>query len=177
MALDQPTEYPAMAPVLAVADVQGAIRCYSRAFGAEVLYHLTDPASGRWAHLEIRLPDGSLLMLEERPTVGDSGDCREPLPPRMRLCLFVAEVDAVTARCVEAGMRPLQPVKTHFHGHRCCLLEDPEGHQWMVSQVVERLRPSEMQARWDRLRPGHPRECPPQNPTILDATRISPSPI
>jgi len=148
MTQDQPTDYPAMAPVLTVADARKALRCYSRAVGAEILYHLTDPASGRWAHVEVRLTDGSLLMLEERPMAGDPGDSRDPDPPRIRLCLFVAEVDAVVARCVDAGMRILQPLKTHFHGHRCCLLEDPMGHQWMLSQVVERLRPSEMQARW-----------------------------
>jgi uncharacterized glyoxalase superfamily protein PhnB len=159
MPQDQPTDYPAMAPVLAVADAGAALRCYSRAFGAEPLYRLTDPASGRWAHVELRLPDGSLLMLEERPRPGKSGDCGDSNlsdPPRMRLCLFVADADAVTARCVDAGMRLLQPPKTHFHGHRCCLLQDPEGHQWMVSQVMERLRPSEMQARWDRLRAAEP---------------------
>jgi PhnB protein len=155
MLQDQPTDYPAMAPVLAVADARAALRCYSQAFGAELLYPLTDPASGRWAHVELRLPDGSLLMLEERPRAGDSGESGHssvPDPPRMRLCLFVADADAVTTRCVAAGMRLLQPLKTHFHGHRCCLLQDSEGHQWMVSQVVERLRPSEMQARWDRAR-------------------------
>jgi len=153
MLQDQPTDYPAMAPVLAVADARVALRCYSRAFGAELLYRLTDPASGRWAHVEVRLSDGSLLMLEERPRAGGPGVSDAS---RMRLCLFVADADAVTARCVAAGMRLLQPLKTHFHGHRCCLLQDSEGHQWMVSQVVERLRPSEMQARWDRLRPDDP---------------------
>jgi len=30
------------------------------------------------------------------------------------------------------------------------LLRDPDGHEWMISQAVERLSPSEMQARWDR---------------------------
>ncbi|MFM8879904.1 MAG: VOC family protein [Verrucomicrobiota bacterium] len=177
MAQDQPTEYPAMAPVLAVADAREALRCYSQALGVEVLYHLTDPTSGRWAHLEIRLPDGSLLMLEERARAGDPDDPRDPEPPRMRLCLFVADVDAVVSRCVEAGMRLLQPPKTHFHGHRCCLLEDPEGHQWMVSQVVEPLSPSEMQTRWDRLRARDPREWAPRDRARNGDTGISPSPI
>ena len=150
MPADQPTEYPSLAPVLSVGDARRALRCYSTAFGAEELYHLVDPATGRWAHLEIRLPDGPLLLLEEEAPSQSAVSGISSLRPRVRLCLFVADAEAFTARCVIAGMVVLQPLKTHFHGHRCALLQDPDGHEWMVSQAVERLNPSEMQARWDR---------------------------
>lgn len=157
---DLPTDYPPLAPVLAVGDARKALECYSGAFGAEELFRLVDPDTGRCVHLELRLPDGTLLILEERtaPVVPDSGPAHgHPGAPRMRLCLFVADADAVTARCAAAGLRILQPCKTHFHGHRCSLVEDPEGHQWMISQAVERLGPSEMQARWNSLQAGRPR--------------------
>ncbi len=147
---DQPTEYPPLAPVLSVGDARSALRCYSTAFSAEELYHLVDPATGRWAHLEIRLPDGPLLLLEEEASAHPAVSGMSSLRPRVRLCLFVADADALTARCVTAGMVVLQPLKTHFHGHRCALLRDPDGHEWMISQPVERLKPSEMQGRWDR---------------------------
>ena len=147
---DQPTDYPPLAPVVSVADAQKALRCYSTAFGAEELYHLVDPATGRWAPLEIRLPDGPLLLLEEESPDQPSVSGMSSLRPRVRLCLFVSDADALTARCVSAGMAVLQPLKTHFHGHRCALLRDPDGHEWMISQPVERLKPSEMQACWDR---------------------------
>ena len=150
MPLDQPTDYPPLAPVLSVADAPKALRCYSTAFGAEELYHLVDPATGRWAHLEIRLPAGPLLLLEEEALSQPAVSGRSSLRPRVRLCLFVADADALTAQCISAGLVVLQPLKTHFHGHRCCLLRDPDGHEWMISQAVERLSPSEMQARWDR---------------------------
>lgn len=160
MPQDLPTDYPPLAPVLAVGDAGKALGCYSRAFGAEEVCRLIDPATGRMAHLEIRLPGGPLLILEERPAPNgtDPGpSAGSPVAPRMRLCLFVADADAVTARCVGAGLRILQPCKTHFHGHRCSLVEDPEGHQWMISQAVERLGPSEMQVRWNSLRADPPR--------------------
>ena len=150
MLQDQPTEYPPLAPVLSVGDAQRALQCYTTAFGAEELYHLVDPATGRWAHLEIRLPDGSLLLLEEEASSQPTVSVMSSRPPRVRLCLFVTNTDALTARCTAAGMVVVQPPKTHFHGHRCALLRDPEGHEWMISQPVERLKPSEMQARWDR---------------------------
>lgn len=159
-----PTEYPPLAPVLAVRDVSAAIGCYTRAFGGVELGRLIDPRTGRVAHAEIRLPGGPLLLLEERPRSGSeprpepgfepgtdtSPGSVSPSTPGLRLCLFVADADAVTAACAAAGMRVIQPPKTHFHGHRCSLLEDPEGHQWMVSQVVEPLAIPRMQARWDR---------------------------
>ena len=148
MLQDQPTDYPPLAPVLGVVDARKALDFYSEAFGAVELYHLIDPATGRWAHVEIRLPDGPLLLLEEQSSPADvSGN--PPPPTRVRLCLFVTDADALTARCVEAGMDLLQAPKNHFHGHRCGLLRDPEGHEWMVSQPMERVSPSEMQARWD----------------------------
>ena len=150
MPQDQPTEYPPLAPVLSVGDAQRALQCYSTAFGAEELYHLVDPATGRWAHLEIRLPNGPLLLLEEEASSQPHLSGMSSRPPRVRLCLFVLDADALTARCTAAGMVVVQPPKTHFHGHRCALLRDPEGHEWMISQPVEQLKPSEMQARWDR---------------------------
>jgi PhnB protein len=149
MLQDQPTDYPPLAPVLSVADARKALDLYSAAFGAVELYHLVDPATGRWAHLEVRLPDGPLLLLEEAPTTATLPGI-SPIRPTVRLCLFVTDADALTARCVSAGMEVLQAPKTHFHGHRCALLRDPDGHEWMVSQPVERVSPSEMQVRWDQ---------------------------
>ena len=158
----RPTEYPPLAPVLAVRDASLAITCYARAFGGVELGRLIDPGTGRVAHAEIRLPGGPLLLLEERPrsTSGSGSNTSPgslPLPaPGLRLCLFVADADAVTAACAAAGMRVIQPPKTHFHGHRCSLLEDPEGHQWMISQTVEPLGFPQMQARWERTAPAGP---------------------
>jgi len=152
MLQDQPTDYPPLAPVLSVADARKALDCYSAAFGAVELYHLVDPATGRWAHLEIRLTDGPLLLLEEEASSTANLSGIAAMRPKVRLCLFVTDADALTARCVAAGMAVLQAPTTHFHGHRCALLRDPDGHEWMVSQPVERVSPSEMQVRWDQRR-------------------------
>ncbi len=156
MTQDLATEYPPLAPVLRVSDARRALQCYSEAFGAVELYHLVDPATGRWAHLELRLPDGPLILLEERSDSVPGGVPDGSRPPGVRLCLFVSNVDALVARCCLAGLEVLQPPKTHFHGHRCALLRDPDGHEWMLSQAVEVLKPSEMQARWDRRRSTMP---------------------
>lgn len=153
MPRDLATDYPPLAPVLRVGDARRALRCYSEAFGAVELYHLIDPVTGRWAHLELRLPEGPLILLEEQAEPVAPITERVPRPPGVRLCLFIQDVDALVARCVAAGLEVLQPPKTHFHGHRCALLRDPDGHEWMLSQPVEVLKPSEMQARWDRRRP------------------------
>jgi len=152
MLQDQPTDYPPLAPVLSVADARRALDCYSAAFGAVELYHLVDPATGRWAHLEIRLTDGPLLLLEEEASSTANLSGIAAMRPKVRLCLFVTDADALTSQCVAAGMAVLQAPTTHFHGHRCALLRDPDGHEWMVSQPVERVSPSEMQVRWDQRR-------------------------
>ena len=82
---DQPTDYPPLAPVLSVADARKALQCYGEAFGAEELYHLVDPASGRWAHLELRLPNGSLILLEEASPADPSPSMARPTRPRVSL--------------------------------------------------------------------------------------------
>jgi PhnB protein len=41
------------------------------------------------------------------------------------------------------------PVSDHFYGFRSGRIEDPFGHQWIVSKVLEELTPSEMQRRMD----------------------------
>ena len=142
---DLPPTYPPLSAVLTVPDAAVAVAFYARAFGATERFRLTDPAGGRIAHVELHL-GGGLLMLAEGPVPPPAAGV-----PQVRLCLHVADVDAVMRAAQAAGALVQRPPKDEFYGHRCGRLRDPFGHEWMVFAEVEAVGPAEMQRRWDRL--------------------------
>lgn len=144
MNLEHPPSYPPISAVLTVPSVLLAIGFYGRAFGATERFRLTDPKSGRIAHVELTLGAGLLLLTETA-----AGTLPELTPaPGIRLCFFVTDVDAVTQAAVAAGALVQRPPRDEFYGHRCARIRDPFGHEWMLFQENEFLTPSEMQRRW-----------------------------
>ena len=57
------------------------------------------------------------------------------------------DVDAVWERAVAAGAEVVYPLADQFYGERGGRLRDPFGHQWMLSQRIERLSPDEINRR------------------------------
>jgi PhnB protein len=139
-----------------VPDAARAAAFYAAAFGATELYRLVDPVTGRVAHLELNLLGGLIMLAEHGP--GPAADASAP--PAVRLCLFVPNADAVFHSAVEAGATILRPLADQLYGHRCGALRDPFGHEWMVSRELEKIRPSEMQRRWDAAVRASPRATP-----------------
>ena len=50
-----------------------------------------------------------------------------------------------------AGAKVLIPVDDQFYGYRAGRIEDPFGHVWIVSQLIEPLSQEEMQRRLDAM--------------------------
>lgn len=145
-----PLGYPAVSPYLTVRDAAAAIEFYASAFGAEErAMRLTGP-SGEIVHAEIDI-GGSLIMLsEEAPQFGTQSP-QALGGTSVRLSLHVDDVDATAERAVAAGAKLLIPVSEQFYGHRSGRLEDPFGHVWVISTVVEEMSREEMQKRADDL--------------------------
>jgi PhnB protein len=57
-------------PYIAVRKAAAAITLYTRAFAAEALFRLVDPASGQIGHAELRIGDCVLLISDEYPDFG-----------------------------------------------------------------------------------------------------------
>jgi uncharacterized glyoxalase superfamily protein PhnB len=55
----------------------------------------------------------------------------------------VEDVDAAVARAVEHGAAVVDGLRTHEYGERSCMVEDPAGHRWELSQTVRDVDPSE----------------------------------
>jgi PhnB protein len=145
MKTDSAPTYPPESAVVTVPDAAVAVAFYARAFGATERFRLTDPVSGRIAHVELDLL-GGLLMLAEGPLPADP-----VAAPSLRLCLYVGDADAVMRQAAVAGAWVQRPPRDEFYGHRCGRLRDPFGHEWMVFHANEAVTPAEMQLRWNAL--------------------------
>jgi uncharacterized glyoxalase superfamily protein PhnB len=55
----------------------------------------------------------------------------------------VDDVDAAFARASAAGARVLEEPETHMYGERSCVVEDPGGHRWELTQTVRDVDPAE----------------------------------
>jgi uncharacterized glyoxalase superfamily protein PhnB len=83
--------------------------------------------------------DGSIVVADVRNTqVAPSGGVVTQL-----IKFRVPDVDAAFARARDAGARVLQEPETHMYGERSCVVEDPAGHRWELTQAVRDVDPAE----------------------------------
>lgn len=142
-------KYPTLSPSLVVKDGAAAIEFYRKAFGAEEHYRLIDPESGQIGHAEITIKGVLVMLGSEYPEMTQS-------PTTLggtTVSLGMMSVDARTdfERAVNAGAEVVRPLAEQFYGHLSGRVRDPFGHEWIISQEMEKLSPEEMQRRWDAM--------------------------
>lgn len=142
----------ALTPHLILCDAARAIDWYVAVFGAVEEFRLTEP-SGKVGHAELKLGGGGLMLADEYPEHGALGPRTVGATP-VRLHLYVADVDAVVRRAVDAGATLLRPVQDEFYGDRCGMLQDPFGHLWQLASRREDVSPEQMQRRWSAMLQG-----------------------
>jgi PhnB protein len=141
--------YPPLAPAIAVRGAAQAIEFYKKAFGAEELYRLIDPESGRIGHAEFTINGALVMISDEYPEYNKSPELLGGTSAKFMISCD--DVDAAFQRAVDAGAEVVFPLQTQFYGHRGGRVRDPFGHEWMLSQKVEDVSPEEMQRRWDAM--------------------------
>ena len=140
-------------PYLTVVDAGAALDFYEQAFGAvESGPRLTAP-DGSIVHSEIRIGNATVMLSEHNPDFGTSEPHSLGGTP-VRLALEVEDADATVEAAGRAGAKILIPVDDQFYGYRAGRIEDPFGHVWIVSQLIESLSQEEMQRRMDELFAG-----------------------
>ena len=132
--------YPPLSPALTVNDGAAAIEFYKRAFRAEERSRLTDPESGKIGHAELTI-NGAQFNKSPQTLGGTT----------VKLGLMSTDADADFDRAVKAGAEVLRALTNEFYGHRSGTLRDPFGHEWTISQELERMSPNEMQRRWNAM--------------------------
>lgn len=144
-----PDGYHGVTPYLSIDGAAAAIAFYIQAFGAVELFRLSIPGGGI-GHAEITI--GGLPIMLADPC--EEQHFRSPQSlggSPVGLHLYVEDVDAVFARAVAAGAKPVKPVQDQFYGDRTGTLEDPFGHLWFLATRKEDLDPEEIGRRADAL--------------------------
>ncbi len=136
-------------PYLRVHSAAEAIDFYTRAFGAEELFRLTEPG-GRIGHAEIKIGPATLMLSDEFPEAGVSGP-RTLGGTTFSIHLHVDNVDQAFAEAVSAGAIIVRPLKDQFYGERSATLRDPFGHEWLLGGHLEDVSPQEMQRRYSAM--------------------------
>jgi uncharacterized glyoxalase superfamily protein PhnB len=99
-------------------------------------------------HGEVVL-DGHKLFVSDWFAPSDGGSLASPETlgaTCVRITLEVDDADAVFARAVARGARPLMPVADMFWGARYGKFIDPFGHEWGVNQQLRAMTPGEADA-------------------------------
>jgi PhnB protein len=147
-------DFHTITPHLVVRDAARAIEFYCKAFGASELYRNLAPDGKSIMHAELMLGDSRFLLHDEFP----ERNLLSPLSYQgtsVTLHLYVADVDAVFARAIEAGAEILMPVEDCFWGDRYGILRDPFGHRWSVATRLKDLSPRELRQRGDEFKEEH----------------------
>jgi PhnB protein len=141
------SDYGVVSVSLVVRDAKAALAFYEQVFGAKHRYSLTMPDGGV-AHAEFKIGDALLMISDENPQWGSkSPDTLGGSP--ITLNVMVEDPDATVAKAEKAGAKVVYPVTDQFYGFRSGRFQDPFGHLWIVSKVLEELSPEEMQERMD----------------------------
>ena len=133
-------------PYLRVHSAADAIEFYSRAFGAQELFRLTEPG-GRIGHAQVKIGAATLMLGDEYPERGVRGP-RSLGGTTVSIHLHVADVDQAFERAVGAGASIVMPLKNQFWGERVAIIRDPFGHEWLLGGHLESVTPEEMQRRY-----------------------------
>ncbi|MGO9546842.1 MAG: VOC family protein [Rhodomicrobium sp.] len=148
------SDYGSVTAHLVVRDAVAAMAFYEAVFGAKELYRLTMPG-GSIAHAEFKIGDTIVMIANENPNWGNKSPATLGGSPIV-LNVAVADPDAAAAKAEAHGGKVLVPVQDHFYGFRAGRIEDPSGHLWMVSKMLEALSPQEMQRRMVAMFAGGP---------------------
>ena len=122
-----------LTPYICVADARAAIRWYVDVLGAKVTSDPYVDDDGRVGHVELTLDGARWMMSDEYPEV----NVAPPDPARgnaATLVLSVADVDALAASVVDAGVLPDRGPEDSERG-RVVVFRDPFGHRWYVTSL------------------------------------------
>lgn len=137
MAVDTvPDGFPTI-PILATLSGSRLFAFLERAFHAELLDR-HDAPDGEPAYMTVRIGDTIISVM--RPLNGRQ-------PTRGAFYVYVADVDSVHRRAVEAGARSIQEPTASVHGDRVGTVIDQFDNQWTIASRMEQISVEELHRR------------------------------
>jgi len=136
-------------PFLYIAGAASAVEFYKNVFGASVLMREEEP-SGIVSHAMLKMGDTTVMLsdptsadVRQNDTQGLSRTPRSYGGSPVHLYIYVADVDMVFRRAIEAGAKVIDVVENRDWGDRCGGIEDPYGHVWWVGTPIKDLPPKD----------------------------------
>ncbi len=146
-----PDEYSGATPMLTIQGAVQAIEFYKQAFDATEIMRLSYP-DGRIAYAEIGIGKARIMLADEDPAYNISPQTLNG--STVSISLYVADVDTVFERALQAGATVRFPVQDQFYGDRSGSLIDPFGHIWMIATHQEDVSLEDLQQRFEALECG-----------------------
>jgi PhnB protein len=140
-----PDGYPEVIPYLHVDGGAAAIDFYTKVLGATERMRMPSPG-GKIGHAELEIGNSLIMLADEFPERGVLGPKSIGGTP-VTISVYVADVDDVFDRALNAGATSLRAVEDQFYGDRTGSFEDPFGHHWSVATHVEDVPADEMEKR------------------------------
>ncbi|MGY2874284.1 putative glyoxalase superfamily protein PhnB [Marmoricola sp. URHA0025 HA25] len=122
-------------PVLPYPDVREAVAWLGEAFGFEERVRV-----GEAHRAQLRVgADGAVIVAQA------DGDRQPPSAGQVPhiLKVRVPDVDAAFARATAAGASVVEEPTSWEYGERSCVVQDPAGHSWELTQTVRDVEPEE----------------------------------
>lgn len=127
---------------LAVEDPAASLDFYEKAFGFK--RGLVMPGKdGKIMHAELHYKDNTIMlgpacaeMNWKSPAAAGIG------ATTAAYYVYCEDVDALFARAVQAGAKPVREPKDQFYGDRTCCVTDPDGHTWSFGQRLKEFDPA-----------------------------------
>jgi PhnB protein len=134
---------------LCVEDATKAIEFYTKAFGAEEKFRLTEP-SGRIGHAELDFGGTTVMLSDEFPEFNIKGP-QAIGGTAVTIHIHVDNADEMLRRALEAGAEIEREATDAFYGERSGTIRDPFGHRWNIGHSIEEVSTDEMQRRYTEM--------------------------
>jgi PhnB protein len=110
------------------------ISFYEKAFGAiEQMCFLNDDGSIHVAELSI---NGAIFHIHEITQKQHFFSPDKNKGTTVCIGLFVADVDEVMNKAIQAGAIEINPAQDHDYGYRQGTIKDPFGHYWQIQKEI-----------------------------------------
>ena len=123
---------PTVSFSLTVKDSSSALSFFSKAFGAEELFRLPNPAGGV-AHAEFKIGNTRIYISDEAPE-WHAYAMPEGAQSSCLFSIMTDDCDRSFHRAIEAGAESLTEPTDLFWGTRSALIKDPFGYRWAVNK-------------------------------------------
>jgi len=144
-----PEGYRTITPYLIMHHAAEAIEFYKKVFGAVEKDRLEMP-DGKIGHAELSIGDSMIMLADEAPDYGALAPETVGGTP-VSIALYMAGVDDVIKKALDAGAVLERPVEDQFYGDRSGSIKDPFGHKWTILTHIEDVSPEEMKRRAEAL--------------------------